>query len=737
MGVQRNASGLTAMCAARDEDAVELLRLRFGVFEIDRRTGEVRRQGVRIKVAAQPFQILSTLVDRPGELVTREELRQRLWPSDTFVDFEHSLNSAVKKLRLALGDMAEAPIFIETLPRRGYRFLQPVESVIEPSSTAASDVLSTATTGLENRSQATLGTRRAAVIGIAAVVTAAVVAPLIFRITARNAASNVKLAPLTAFPGQEVAPSFSPDGTQFAFAWTGDTPDAAQGFDLYAAVIGTERPLRLTARPAAWISPAWSPDGRSIAFSRISLAGESGIYAVSALGGSERKLVEASFAPFWILSASALSWSPDGKVLAYSETPPGGPVTMWLLSVENLQKTRIEPAVACQDAWNPTFSPDGKTLAFACSSSIGVWSIYAQPLSGGAATRVASATGFPGGLCWTPDGSRIVFATATHPGSGGELWQVSTSGSSPERLLFAQDAYSPSFSRRGNRLAFARRFETIDIWRIDLSQNPPHPRKLIASSRIQENPQLSPDGSKIVFESTRSGAREIWISDSSGEDPLRLTSFGGPLTGTPRWSADGKRVLFDSRARGKSDLYVADTARRSPHRLSVSVADNSMGAWSQDGRWIYFVSISSGSHQIWKVSSEGGTAVQVTRSGGWNAFESADGRLLYYAKQFVDTEIWRVPTAGGEEAPLPRMPHVEYAAWWVPTAAGIYFIAQGPAPHIRFYDFATHAVKEIADLPGAPAPYVGGISVSTDGRYVLYFQIDETASDLMLVDGLS
>ena len=87
-------------------------RLRFGVFEIDRRTGEVRRQGVRIKVAVQPFQILSTLVDRPGELVTREELRQRLWPSDTFVDFEHSLNSAVKKLRLALGDTAGAPVFI-------------------------------------------------------------------------------------------------------------------------------------------------------------------------------------------------------------------------------------------------------------------------------------------------------------------------------------------------------------------------------------------------------------------------------------------------------------------------------------------------------------------------------------------------------------------------------------------------------------------------------------------------
>jgi len=714
-------------------------RLRFGVFEIDRRTSEVRRGGVRIKIAVQPFQILSALVDRPGELVTREELRQRLWPADTFVDFEHSLNSAVKKLRLALGDMAEAPVFIETLPRRGYRFLLPVEAVIEPSSAVTSDGPSTAPTTLEDRSQEAVkhrGTRRAAALGVGLAVTAAGIALLLFRIPARRPASNVKLAPLTAFPGQEVAPSFSPDGTEVAFAWTGDSP-GAQGFDLYAKVVGTERPLRLTTHPAAWITPAWSPDGGSIAFSRVSAAGDSGIYVVSALGGPERKLADASFAPFWILSAPALSWSPDGRMLAYSETPPGGPVAMWLLAVGSLQKTKIEPAVACQDAWNPTFSPEGKTLAFACSSSIGVWSIYVQPLSGGAATRVASVTGFPGGLCWTPDGSRIVFATATHPGSGGELWQVSTSGGSPERLLFAQDAYSPAFSRRGNRLAYARRFETIDIWRIDLSQNPPRPQKLIASSRIQENPQLSPDGSRIAFESTRSGTREIWIADGSGEDPVRLTSFGSPLTGTPRWSADGRRVLFDSRARGESDLYVADTAQRMPQQLRVNVADASMGAWSQDGRWIYFVSTGSGSQQIWKVSSEGGTAIQLTKSGGWNAFESADGRLLYYARQFVDAEIWRIPTGGGEEAPLAGMPHVEYATWWVPREGGISFIAQGPVPRVRFYDFATRAVKEIADLPGAPAPYVGGISVSKDGRYVIYSQIDDTASDLMLVDDLS
>lgn len=103
--------------------------LRFANFEVDLRTGELRRGGRKVKLQGQPFQILAMLVERPGELVTRESLRKRLWPADTFVDFEHSLNTAVKKLRQALGDAADHPRFIETLPRRGYRFTGAVEEV--------------------------------------------------------------------------------------------------------------------------------------------------------------------------------------------------------------------------------------------------------------------------------------------------------------------------------------------------------------------------------------------------------------------------------------------------------------------------------------------------------------------------------------------------------------------------------------------------------------------------------
>src|SRR3989475_11602659 len=100
--------------------------LRFGVFEVDVRSGELRKQGVRIKLQEQPFHVLAVLLQRPGEVVTREELRSQNWPADTFVDFDNSLNTAVNKLREALGDAADSPRFIQTLPRRGYRFLAPV-----------------------------------------------------------------------------------------------------------------------------------------------------------------------------------------------------------------------------------------------------------------------------------------------------------------------------------------------------------------------------------------------------------------------------------------------------------------------------------------------------------------------------------------------------------------------------------------------------------------------------------
>src|ERR1700731_4247802 len=111
--------------------------VQFGIFEVDLRAGELRRNGSRVKLQEQPFQILTLLLERPGDVVSREELQKKLWPADTFVDFDHSLNAAIRRLRDALGDSAENPRFVETVARRGYRFLAPVNggngSVAKPT----------------------------------------------------------------------------------------------------------------------------------------------------------------------------------------------------------------------------------------------------------------------------------------------------------------------------------------------------------------------------------------------------------------------------------------------------------------------------------------------------------------------------------------------------------------------------------------------------------------------------
>jgi DNA-binding winged helix-turn-helix (wHTH) protein len=119
----------------------------FGPFELDVRSGELRNESTRLKVPDQSIEILKALVEHPGELVTREELRQRLWPADTFVDFEHGVNAAIRRLREALGDSADSPKYIETLPRRGYRFIAELEGTASPSTGSQPDTADAALDG--------------------------------------------------------------------------------------------------------------------------------------------------------------------------------------------------------------------------------------------------------------------------------------------------------------------------------------------------------------------------------------------------------------------------------------------------------------------------------------------------------------------------------------------------------------------------------------------------------------
>ncbi len=250
--------------------------IRFGVFTADLRAGELRKSGVKVKLQEQPFQILAMLLEKPGEVVTREDLRQRLWPADTFVDFDHSLNTAVKKLREALGDDADNPRFVETLHRRGYRFIAPVGGAGLASSgrtaagepTAAASAQPAAEPVLEKK--VSLGSVLALLAAVLVVGTAYVLWSPGPKERSQAAMPLMQVVPFTTAPGDEFSPAFSPDGKQIAYA----AAEKGQPSDLYIQVVGATSPLRLSNTPqAAEANPTWSPDGRYLAFMRYSLPG--------------------------------------------------------------------------------------------------------------------------------------------------------------------------------------------------------------------------------------------------------------------------------------------------------------------------------------------------------------------------------------------------------------------------------------------------------------------------------
>lgn len=688
-----------------------------------------------MRIQQKPLQVLRLLLEAEGNLVTRDQLRGALWPGGTFVDFEHGVNTAVKKLRQALEDSVESPKFVETLPKIGYRFMVPVEWATDSDGTyhlraapAASSGGASATQPM--RSQRLLTLRNAALIGLT--MGALTLSTLYYVHGLGFKRPQPTVSPAVTSLGEKYGPNLSPDGQQLAFAWNGG---AGPYFSIYVKLIGTEEPLRLTTQAAVDFNPVWSPDGRHIAFCRIK-KGATGIYVVPAIGGAERRILDTHweerefYEVFWYFGR--LSWSPDGKSLAFSDRPSNNePTAIFLVSLDTLTVRKLTSPQLPGD-YNPVFSPDGRTLAFNRGAQ-GVTSVYTIDVAGGAEKRLISGPQYGWGLAWTPDGRAIVFAKAGWLASSGWLWKIARNGGEPERLQFGQEGTEPSI--RGNRLVYARQFANLNIWRRSLdsfhSSGPAY--KFIASTTIESGPQFSPDGSRIAFESTRSGAYEIWICRSDGSNLIQLTHFNS-VTGTPRWSPDGGQIVFDTRSSGNADIFVMDSRGGSIRRLTSEPSTDVVPSWSGDGNWIYFASDRNGSWEVWKMPSTHGPAVQVTRHGGFAAFESPDGKFLYYAKGPTVPGLWRVPTRGGEETEVISSLEAGYWGYWAVVEDGIYYLDTTTKPEIDLFNLANHRTTRVFDLEHRPAREVPGLTVSSDRRAILYTQLDELSRDIILVD---
>ncbi|MGI8771833.1 MAG: winged helix-turn-helix domain-containing protein [Acidobacteriaceae bacterium] len=701
---------------------------RFGPFEVDLGSQELRRGSIRIRLPGQSFRVLATLLERQGEVVSREELQRRLWPAESFGDFEHGLNAAVNRVRDALGDSADQPQYIETLPRRGYRFIASTEPAHSTSPVPASPPPPPAV-------PETAPSRVRTVLSLTplAVLAAGLATALFFHFRMRpsggqdGVAEDVTIVPLTTLPGQEISPAFSPDGSQVAFGWDGGKSEAPERFDLYVKVVGTENIERLTQHPSGWLSPAWSPDGSTIAFLRQSASGV-GLFLISARGGPERRLVQFPQPGYGI---DRPSWSPDGRELIYQYAG-----TLHVVTPETGAVRDFVTPSACVHAYQPTYSPDGSTVAFGCFSDVNFSDLYSMPRSGGTAKLILRSK-WVGSFVWSSDGQRVIFTR------DGALFEIGKDGGSTHRLPFAADANAnaeePAIALRGRRLAYVKYSLRRTLWRVDLQQDAMLSRRVLApSTSLQKYPAISPDGKRISFQSTRSGWEEVWISNLDGSDAVQLTRFRAS-TGSASWSPDGRQLVLDSRVTGRPAIYLVDPATAIPRMIPIADLDPSVPTWSRDGHWIYFKSGNSRKPGVYKIAPGGGTPIHISTTEGWFTRESGDRKLLYFFYEYpgdLGGEIRVLSTVSGQERPLARMPKLRTPADWALTPAGIYFIADrtSTTSTIAFFDFASSKVTRRLQV-GKELGCWGGLAVSPDGTWLAYTDIDEVTSDLMLAEG--
>ena len=542
------------------------------------------------------------------------------------------------------------------------------------------------------------------------------------RIRSKDTALTVK--PITTYPGLATAPTFSPDGNQVAFSWNGEKQD---NDDIYVKLVDSGAPLRLTTNPAADTLPAWSPDGRQIAFLRTSSSTTRELLLVSPLGGVERKLADLSQgvnpANWWTPPA----WTPDGKYLAVRDE-----TAIVVVSVESGEKRQLtSPPAGWTGDWQAAVSPDGRTLAFARIRNGPTQDIFLAPLSDGAKSRQLTHDNvWIGGLAWTPGGNEIVFYS--NRAGDATLWRISASGGEPERLpAVGGDAALPAIARQGHRAAFVRSTIRKSFWRLDLSpeglRHPPE--RLVVSSRNDGSPMLSPDARHIAFTSNRSGRSEVWICANDGANAVQLTFLG--FARNPYWSPDGRNIVFEARPGDRNQLFVIAAGGGAPHQLTSD--EGYYPSWSRDGRWIYFYSRRSGTIETWKVRAEGGDSIQVTKGGGGPGIESMDGRHIYY---HMAQELWKAPVDGGEETLVTRE-KINFMNLWMLGDKGLYFVEPRTAEHktiLKLFRFETHRSAQIATLD---VPFPGPstrLSLSADGRWLLYDQLDRDESDIMLIE---
>jgi len=593
--------------------------VRFGRFDLDLRVRELRRDGVKVRLQDQPFRILALLLEKPGEVVTREELRERLWAGDTFVDFERGLNNAVRRLREALGDSAEIPRFVDTIPRVGYRFVGPVEGAgglpaLPPPATEPP------------RAAAPRG--RWTLLALGGVLMAAAVLSVI--LTRPRVAERPTLRYLT-HSGQDWGPAASPDGRRVAFT---SERDGRRRIWLTDLAKGDESPL--TTGPAD-SGARFSPDGGSILFTRID-AGIATLYLVPSSGGEPRRLLG---------RATSGDWSPDGRRLAYTWYARGERPA-YVLGVAGTEGDEPTELALVEASWMsaPRWSPDGRSIAAAhVLGSTGEWAMLVVDAASGEQRRLRppqrlGALSVP---AWSSDGRDLLFLQADSGPDGQNGWLVRQRWPGGDATtLLPLFAPGPGLDTAGPRRLVADASVARQNLREHAAGGGPsdRPRWLTRGFSHDRQPVYSPDGARLVFTSNRSGNLDLWAL-SIGSGILRRLTEHPAEDRDPRVMPSG-RIVWASNRTGAFEVWVAEADGSSPRPVTRGGTHAQDPVPTPDESWIYYTTPDPERRGVWKIRPDGSDPTPLVPGSVGLGDVSPDGRFMLLVESHLRQTVLRV-----------------------------------------------------------------------------------------------
>jgi DNA-binding winged helix-turn-helix (wHTH) protein/Tol biopolymer transport system component len=543
--------------------------IRFGLFELDLKAGQLSRNGTKLRLPQQPLQVLAVLLERPGEILTRDELRQRLWPSDVFVDFDHGLNKSIQKLRDALGDSATSPRYIETIPRVGYRFIAPVRNGARPLEPEVAMKIDrpAPTPAVAGKQRARWWIPLLGVFAVCAVLAVYLYSP--------HHPAVIKYTQLTDFTDSASTPAISLDGHILAFIRGGSNFMSAD--QIYAKVLPDGEARRLTDDPRLKYGLAFSPDGSQIAYT-VMESQSFGTYAVSVLGGDSRLLLR---------NAAGLSWLDPGHFL-FSRMRSGihlGVVTQSVTG-DGYRELYFPPHERGMAHYSYA-SPDRASALVVEMNGQGNWGVCQLiSLDGRFQARPIGPEGACTSAGWAPDGSWMYFI-ATIEGQS-HLWRQRFPNGRPEQITFGP--------------------------------------------MEEEGLAVEPDGRSVIT-SIGVRASAIWIHDDQGERSLSSEGEIVAGLSPPSFTADNKALYYLLRrapAGSGPELWRMTIDSGKSEAVFPGVSMLAYDVSPDDKQVVYTTAGRDGKSQLWLAPIDRSSAPkQIGRSGETWPFFGPRGKILF------------------------------------------------------------------------------------------------------------